>query len=220
MGRLRHVLDALRESADPAAKEQQARLGFSRGERLGVKLPDLRRLARRWGTDHELALGLWQTGIVEARILASMVAEPDRLTEEEMEAWVQELDAWDLCDQVCINLFEKSPLAWDKAVAWMERTEEYVRRAGLVLLARFARKNRDTPDERFLEMLSLLEEAALDERKYVHKAASWALRSVGKRSRGLKEEIRRLAERLVAGSSKPGRWVGRSVLRELDTLRR
>jgi 3-methyladenine DNA glycosylase AlkD len=162
-----------------------ARFGINVDEALGVSVTALRRLARQLPRDHGLAAGLWETGVHEARILASMVEEPERVTARQMDRWARDFDSWDLCDQCCQNLFWRTPFAESKSVAWAARTREFEKRAGFALMASAAVKDRDAPDARFLGYLKLIEREATDSRNFVRKAVNWALRQIGKRNRRL-----------------------------------
>ena len=209
------VLGRLEAAGNPGNVAGMARYGINTRGTLGVPMPILRRLARELGRDHDLALQLWASGGHEARILAALVDDPAQLTDEQMEGWVRDLDSWDVCDQVCGNLFDRHPLAYDKAVAWSGRPEEFVKRAGFVLMARLAVHDKQAADERFLSMLPLIEREASDDRGYVKKAVNWALRQIGKRNARLNEAALATAETLVAQESTAARWVGRDAAQEL-----
>lgn len=209
MGRLRSV-------ARPGVRDGMAGYGINPAVALGVRIPELRRLAREIGTDHSLALRLWRTGVHEARILAGMIDDPARVSERQMESWVRGFDSWDVCDQVCANLFDRTPHAWRKAVAWTARDEEFVKRAGFVLMACLAVHARSASDSAFRRLLPVIEERAIDDRNYVRKGASWALRQIGKRNEALRAAAVRVARRLTLGDTPGSRWVGRDVLRELE----
>ena len=195
-----------------------ARFGINPERALGVRIPDIRQLAKELGTDHGLALALWRTEVHEARILASMVADPERVTERQMESWVRGIDSWDVCDQVCGNLFDRTPFARAKAVEWAGREQEFVKRAGFAIMAWRAVHDRVADDREFLELLPVIEREAGDPRNFVKKAVSWALRQIGKRSRPLNRAATAVAKRLAEGGESPAaRWVGRDALRELTS---
>lgn len=192
-----------------------ARFGINADRALGVRIPDLRRLAREIGTDHGLAQALWRTGIHEARILASMVDEPARVTERQMERWVRDFDSWDLCDQVCGNLFDRTRFARRKARQWAARDEEFVKRAAFALVAWMAVHDRHAEDRFFLSFLKVIERHAADGRNFVKKAVNWALRQVGKRNRSLNRAAVQVALRLARSDDRATRWVGTDAVREL-----
>ena len=217
MDRAQQVLKRLRELADPARLPGMARYGIAVDTALGVPVPELRRLARLLGKDHGLALGLWRTGVHEARILAGMVDDPVRVTQAQMERWVRDLRSWDLCDQVCMNLFDRTPFAFEKAVAWSCREPEFEKRAGFALMACAAVHRKDVADEPFEAFLPFIERAATDERNYVKKAVNWALRQIGKRNAPLNREAIAAAERIRALDSKTARWIATDALRELTS---
>lgn len=208
-------LARLRAAAEPGGKEGMARFGIRPAKALGVRVPRIRALAREAGRDHALAANLWRSGVHEARILASMVDEPDRVTPAQMDRWARAFDAWDVCDQCCMNLFCRTPHAWGKALAWSAREEAFVKRAGLALMATLAVHAKGAAVADFAPFFPAAERAADDPRAYVQKGASWALRQMGKRSAGLRRRAVASARRLAASSSPHARWVGRDALREL-----
>lgn len=213
------VLSTLRAMADPTRLEGMARYGIRTDGALGVTVTELRQVARRVGRDHDLALELWRTGVREARILASLVDDPAAVTERQMEAWVSDLDSWDVCDGVCGNLFDRTPFALGKAVEWSDRRPEFEKRAGFVLMACAAVHRKDLPDASFAALLPVIERRAVDDRTYVKKAASWALRQIGKRSANLNAGSVRTARRLEKLDDRSARWIGHDALRELESER-
>ncbi len=214
---LPQALKRLHERARPDQLEGMARFGIVGEGRLGVSIPHLRKLAREIGRDQKLALALWKTGIPEARILASMVGDPDRMTSRQMNAWVREIDSWDVCDQVCMNLFDKSPLAWTKVREWSRREEEFVKRAAFALVACLAWHDRESPDARFLALLPLIRRESVDNRNYVRKSVNWALRHIGKRNRRLHRAAIAEAGAISAIDSPAARWIAADALRELKS---
>lgn len=216
MASVQEVLAMLQARAKPEAVEGMARFGMTPDARLGVSVTDMRRIARSLGRDHALALALWETGIPEARILASMVDEPAQLTEAQMERWVADFNSWDVCDQVCLNLFDKSPLAWRKVGEWAEREEKFVRRAAYALIACLAWHDKTAPDEAFIRLFPVIRAGATDGRNYVKKAVSWALRQVGKRNANLRRAALETAREIGQIGAKPARWIASDVIRELE----
>ena len=206
----------LRALASQANVQGMARFGMSVDKRLGVAVPEMRRIAKAAGKDHTAALELWQTGIAEARIVAAMIALPAQLTEEQMEAWVGDFDSWDVCDQVCMNLFEKSPLARRKIVEWSTRDEEFVKRAAFALLACVAWHDKRATDEELIAFLPVIRVGATDERNFVKKAVNWALRTIGKKNRVLNQAAIETAREIQRLDSKAARWIASDALRELE----
>jgi 3-methyladenine DNA glycosylase AlkD len=213
------VLEQLRDMAEPSNIAGMARYGISTVGTMGVSMPKLRGMAKRIGRKHELALELWDSGLHEARILAALVAEPGRTDRAMMESWVRQFDSWDLCDQVCANLFCLAKPAYEVIPDWTARNEEFVRRAGFVMMAALAVHDKESEDEVFLGLFPLIERRAGDNRNYVKKAVSWAVRQMGKRDLRLREECIRLAERLWEQGSPSSRWIASDVIRELDSDR-
>ena len=207
------VLTRLRTLADPSRLPGMARYGIATGNALGVTVGELRTVAREIGRDHALAARLWDSGVHEARILASLVDDPSLADDDQFERWAAGFDSWDLCDQVCQSLFRRSPPAWGKAVEWTARPELFVKRAGFALMAGLAVLDKQADDARFEALLGPLSAGAQDDRPLVRTAASWALRAIGKRSTRLNRRAIETAERLQAGGT--ARWVGTDALREL-----
>jgi 3-methyladenine DNA glycosylase AlkD len=214
---LAFALAALKQNARPAELAGMARFGITGDKRLGVSIPAIRRIARTLGHDHGLALALWDTGIPDARILAGLVAEPARLTSRQMDAWAKGFESWDVCDQVCNSAFRASPLAWRKVAAWAARRDEFVRRAAFALLAALAAHDKQAGDEQFVAALAWVEAAASDERNFVKKAVSWALRAIGKRNLALNVAAIAAAQYIAQQGSRPARWIAADALRELNS---
>ena len=217
MASVEDVLERLKKKARPDQLEGMARFGMTVEQRLGVSIPDLRKLAKELGQDHELALKLWKTGIAESKILAAMIDDPNKLTEEQLEDWVKDIDSWDVCDQVCMNLFEKTPLAWKKIIDWSSREEEFVKRTAFSLIACLAWHDKKASDEKLIELLPVIMRGATDERNFVKKAVNWALRNIGKRNLNLNEAAINTAREIQRLDSKAARWVASDALRELQS---
>jgi 3-methyladenine DNA glycosylase AlkD len=209
------VLARLRGLAVPSRLTGMARYGIATDSALGVTVGELRTLAREIGRDHGLAAELWDSGVHEARILASLVDDPALVDEAQFERWALGFDSWDLCDQVCQNLFRRAGPAWTKAVEWTGREELFVKRAGFALMAGLAVADKRADDARFAAFLGPLAAGADDDRDLVRKGASWALRQMGKRSPGLRARAVETALAMRDGG-RGARWVGGDVLRELD----
>lgn len=209
------VLKRLRAHGSAENVAGMARFGIHTNKALGVSVPDLRTLAKELGHNHALALQLWDSGVHEARVLAAFIGSPAELTEAEMERIVLEINSWDICDQVCGPFFNRHPLAYQKAVAWSKREEEFVKRAGFVLMARLAVHDKKADDATFLAFLPLIEKESIDERNMVRKAVNWALRQIGKRSMILHEAAVMTGERIAKRDSKAARWIATDALREL-----
>jgi 3-methyladenine DNA glycosylase AlkD len=209
------IIAQLRAKARPEQLSGMARYGMSIENRLGIQIPELRKLAKERGKNHALAMQLWQSGIAEARILAGMVAEPEKLTEQQMDAMVCDIDSWDIGDQTCINLFEKTAFAWRKISEWSQRNEEFVLRTAYGLLACLAWHDKAAEDSQFVAFFPVVQHGAQDQRKSVQKAVSWALRTIGKRDMVLNQQAIALAREIQKIGSKPARWVAGDVIREL-----
>jgi 3-methyladenine DNA glycosylase AlkD len=209
------IVQRLHELARPEVVAGMGRVGIATENNLGVGMAALRALAREIGRDHELAGRLWATGIHDARLLASMVEEPRAVTPEQMDRWAADFRSWDLCDQCCGDLFDRTPYAYAKAAEWGARPEEFVRRAAFALMAWLAVHDKRAPDERLAEFLPIIAREAGDGRNMVRKAQSWALRSIGKRSLALNARAVALSRVLAAADDRSARWVGADALKEL-----
>ncbi len=216
MASVAEVLKRLKSKAKTDKLEGMARYGMTTEKRLGVSIPEIRKIAKEIGKDHELALKLWNTGIPEASIVAAMIDEHEKLTEEQMEDWVKDISSWDVCDQVCMNLFEKSALVWKKILDWAEREEEFVKRTAFALIACLAWHDKDAEDDRFTKLIPVIKGGALDNRNFVKKAVSWALRNIGKRNLNLNKAAINAAKEIQRIDSKAARWIASDAIRDLE----
>jgi len=210
------VIAKLKLYANDQAVEGMAKFGIRSAHALGISIPTLRKMAKDIGRNQALALELWGSGIHEARILASMIAEPQLVSPQQMEEWVNDFDSWDVCDQVCGNPFDKTPYAYQKAIEWCHREKEFVRRAGFVMMAELAVHDKQAPDEAFVQFFPLIKQYADDERNFVKKAVNWALRQIGKRNSHLRALAVEWADSIKNMDSKAAQWVAKDALRELQ----
>lgn len=217
---VREVLTWLeRRGSKRVRDDMQKRYGIVAPKAFGVQVGTIQQLAKRLGKDHELAEALWKTGWYEARLLTAYVAEPEKVTAAQMDRWARDFDNWGVVDTVCFVLFDRTPHAWKKVAPWSRRKEEFIKRAGFVQLACLALHDKRTADGPFLKSLALIERGATDERNFVKKGVSWALRTVGRRSQALNRAAIALAERLAASPAAAARWVGKDALRELASAK-
>ena len=211
------TLKKLKSLSNPKAVEGMARFGINPENTYGISIPNLRKVAKGTGKDHNLARQLWESGIHEARILASMVDEPKMVTEEQIERWVNNFNSWDVCDECCSNLFEKTGFAYLKAVEWSSNEKEFVKRAGFVMMACLAVRNKKAADSQFEPFLPIIKRESTDNRNYVKKAVNWALRQIGKRNLYLNERAIETAREIREIDSKSARWIASDALRELTS---
>ena len=211
------ILEKLKSLRDPRAVAAMAGYGINADNTFGISIPHLRKIAKEIGKDHALSEQLWSSGIHEARIVASMIADPRMVTEQELERWVSGFDSWDVCDQCCNNLFCRTDFAYQKAMEWGRRREEYVKRAGFVLMACLAVHDKGADDIQFRQFFPIIRSEASDERNFVKKAVNWALRQIGKRNRSMNVEAIRVATALKQIDSKSARWIACDALRELKS---
>lgn len=213
------ILKRLKALANPAIAAGMARFGSRPKKALGISAPNLRKLAKEIGRDHRLALRLWDSGIHEAKILASLIDEPEMVTAAQMERWVKDFDSWDVCDACCCNLFDKTPVAYQKAAAWSRRKEEFVKRAGFALVAYLVVHDKKAKDEVFIRFLPIIKRESRDERNFVKKAVNWALRQIGKRNTALNRLAIQTAKEIRAMDSKTARWIAADARRELSSAK-
>jgi len=197
--------------------EGMARFGITPAQTFGVKQPELKALAKEIGKDHQLAQELWAEGIRETQMLAVYIDDPKQVTEGQMEAWALDFDTWEACDNCITHLFQKTPFAFAKAIEWAERGEEFVKRAGFVLMARIAVADKKATDEDFSPFYPLIKRGAMDERRNVKKGVNWAIRQMGKRNLKIHKEALKLACEIREMDSKAARWIAADAIRELES---
>jgi 3-methyladenine DNA glycosylase AlkD len=211
------VLAWLERRGSRKVRDGMARYGLPADRAFGVPIGVMQRYAKDLGRDHDLALALWDTGWYEARTVAAFVAEPERLTPAQMDRWCRDFDSWGICDTVCFHLFDRTPHAWKKIAPWSRRREEFVKRGAFALLACLALHDKAAADARFLGTLPLIERGAADDRNFVKKGVSWALRLIGRRNVALNAAAVAVSRRLAASTAPSARWIGRGALKELTS---
>ena len=205
------------KSSEKIRDEMGPRYGIHAPKAFGVSMSMMQKLAKELGTSHELAEALWKTGWYEARTVAAFVEDPEKVTPAQMDRWCRDFDNWGICNTVCFKLFDRTPHAFEKVQKWAKRKEEFVKRAAFALLASVALHEKTAEEAKFLRCLPLIEQAATDERNFVKKGVSWALRSVGRRP-GLLVPSTELAERLARSENAAARWVGKDALKDLSKV--
>ncbi|MFC2082180.1 DNA alkylation repair protein [Bacteroidota bacterium] len=214
---LKQIISELEKMGRPEALPHMAKFGINTQNAFGVSVPNLRKLAKRIGLNHQLAHELWNTEIHDARLLACLVAEADKTTRSEMNNWAKQFYSWDVCDGFCNNLFVFTPHTYDKAIEWSKKKPEYFKRAGFVLMAVSAVHKKEWKNEKFISFFPLIKSESIDERNFVKKAVNWALRQIGKRSMLLNKEAITLAKEIQKLDSKSARWIANDALRELTS---
>jgi len=209
------VINLLKQKSNPANLAGMARFGIEINMALGIPIPELRKLSKAIKKNHTLALALWSTGFHEARILASMIDDAALVTSKQFDNWVSDFNSWDLCDQVCGNLFDRTPFAIEKAIALCSANDEFTKRAGFVLMAEFAVHDKTAKDSLFIDLLPIIEREAWDGRNFVKKAINWALRQIGKRNNALNIAAIETANRILLQNNKPAKWIASNAISEL-----
>jgi 3-methyladenine DNA glycosylase AlkD len=212
------ILTTLYSRANPKSVEEMARYGIkSTRNVLGVSSKFLFSLTKSIGTNQELALELWQTGVYEARILAALIADPKQMKKSTINAWVKDFDNWAICDGVCMHCFRDTPYGHELALKWVKQKKEFVRRAGFTMIATLCVNDKKCEDAVFLKYLPIIKKYATDERNYVKKAVNWALRQIGKRSLKLNAPAIRTAKEIRKLDSPAAKWIAADALRELQS---
>lgn len=211
------IIKELKKLSVPNRKADFLRFGINIDNALFIQMPVLRDIAKSVGKNHKLAEDLWNTGIHEARIIACLIDEPDKVTEKQMEKWVKDFNSWDICDQCCNNLFRKTRFAHQKAVEWSSREEEFVKRAGFVMMAVLAVHDKKSEDNVFLKFLEIAKKESTDERNFVKKAVNWAIRQIGKRNELLNQKATAICHQIEKKDSKSSKWIAKDALRELNS---
>jgi 3-methyladenine DNA glycosylase AlkD len=211
------IIKELKKQSVPKNLEGMARFGIKSDKSFGITMPVLRKMAKEIGKNHKLALQLWRKGFRETRLLAGMVDEIDKVTEKQMDSWIKDFDSWDVCDLVCMDLFDKSPIAFRKAIEWTKKSSEFEKRAGFALMASLASHDKEAGDNKFIKFLPHIKRESSDERNYVKKSANWALRGIGKRNKNLNKEAIKVARAIQKIDSKPAKWIANDALRELKS---
>src|SRR4030043_1355192 len=223
------VIKQLKSLSNPENVVGMARFGINPKTALGINVPQLRKMAlairklqKESQSLHKLAGKLWESKIHEARILASMIDDPKLVSKKQMDLWICDFDSWDVCDQVCMNLFDKTPYAFDKACEWARRESEFEKRAGFALMACLSWHDKDSKDSQFGKFFHLIKKASTDERNFVKKAVNWALRQIGKRNKVLNKQAINIARNIEQINSKSAKWIAKDALRELtsDSIRK
>lgn len=213
----KEIIQRIKSLRDPEAVKGMARFGINPKNTYGVSIPYLRKMAKQIGKNHLLAQRLWSSGIHEARILACLTDDPAEVTEGQMEKWVKDFDSWDVYDQCCSNLFDKTNFSYKKALQWAQRDKEFAKRAGFVMIAVLAVHDKKAHDKSFTQFFPLIQRGAEDERNFVKKAVNWALRQIGKRNHALNEKAIATANKIQHINLKSARWIASDALRELTS---
>jgi 3-methyladenine DNA glycosylase AlkD len=211
------VLRDLRALADPKIRAKMAYFGVHVEKAHGISTPQLHRLAKKIGKKQELSNQLWATGIHEAKCLATMIGEPAKVTEAQMERWARTFNSWDVVDAACCYLFVFAAPAWKKTNDWSRRKKEFVKRAAFSLMAYLSYKDKTAPDAKFIQLLGVIHRESRDDRNFVKKAANWALRNIGKRNRALNRAAIRTARQTRRLDSRSARWIAADAIRELTS---
>jgi 3-methyladenine DNA glycosylase AlkD len=211
------IMALLQQNGNQHRIAQMKKFAIGNNNMLGVTMPAIRKMAKQIGTNHELAILLWRTKIHEAKILASMLADPKKFTEANIDEWIFDFDAWDICDQCCGNLFIHLPFIEDKIMQYAAHEQEFVKRFSFAMIAICAVHWKRKEDEYFLQFLPLIIQQSEDPRNFVRKAINWALRSIGKRSLYLNDAAIACCETLLVTQNKTAQWIAKDAIKELTS---
>lgn len=218
--RAEEMLARIKRFATAATKKQmQERFGICTDNAVGTTVTTLRALVKGLPRpDQDLAEALWQSGIHEARIMASMLADPEQMTREKLDNWASELNSWDICDLCCGNLFSKVKNPLKLAERWIKKEDEFVRRAGFAIICSLSAPRAKTTDEDLIKLLPLIKNHSCDPRPMVHKAVNWALRNIGKKNPRLTPRAVACANEILDlyPDNRSARWVAHNALWELN----
>lgn len=214
-GKAQEALEALKRAGSKKVRDGYARYGIVAPKSFGVPMGKIQALGKRLGQDHALAETLWKTGWYEARLLSAYVDDPAKVTAAQMDRWVKQMDNWGVVDTLIFACWDRSPYAWSRIKPWCGRKEEFVKRAGFVMLACVALHDKALPEAKLLASLRWIERGATDERNFVKKGVSWALRTVGRQGPEVHAAALALSRKLIASESKAAQWVGRDALKDL-----
>lgn len=210
------ITDKLLKLADKDKENQSKYFGIRSNNVLGVSAGEIREIAKKVKTNHNLALKLWETGYHEARMLSTLIADPNLLSMQEIDSWIKDFDNWAIVDGACYNLLRYTDLREKIIEKYISYEEEYIRRTPFALIAGMAVGIKDKPDEEFLKYFPLIEKYAFDKRNFVWKAVNWALRQIGKRSLYLHPLALDLSQKLSLSDNPTHRKIGKDALRELS----
>jgi len=215
--RYEEIIEKMKTLSKPENVEGMTRYGINPKNNLGIPIYQLRPLAKEIGTSHGLALKLWDSKIHDARLLACFIDDPVQVTSKQMDAWAEDFDSWDICDQACTSLFDLTPLAYEKVYQWAEKEKEFVKRAAFSLIAGLAVHDKKASDEKFVSFLKIIKKQSTDDRNYVKKAVNWALRNIGKRDPSLNKKALQTAKEIRQIDSKTARWIANDAIKELES---
>jgi len=213
--KVQSILSELKKLGNEKDRQGMGRFGINIQNAYGVSVYVLREIAKKYKKNHQLALDLWKTGIHEAQLLACFVEDTTVVTEKQIESWLKDFDSWDVCDLCCSNVFDKTAFAYAKAVAWTKRKEEFVKRAGFVLMAALSVHDKKADDSVFITFLPIIKRESTDERNFVRKAVNWAIRQIGKRNLNLNKKAIAISKEIQKIDSKTAKWIANDALREL-----
>lgn len=213
------VIKDLKRLATKETLNGMARYGIPNDRAFGVTMGDMKRFAKQLGTDHRLALALWETGWYEPRTVALFVDDPAKVSKSQMDSWAKDFDSWAICDTACFHLFDKTPHAWAKVQQWAPSRKEFVRRAAFALIWALAVHDKSASNTQFTSALRLIEQIDADDRPLVRKGIDMALRAAGKRNKTLNRESIRIAKRLSQSEQPAHAWIGKHALRELTSAK-
>ncbi len=208
------IIQVFEELSDVDYAKNMKKFGIRYVKSYGLRLPQIRKIAKQCGKNHDLALKLWDYGYHETYLLATMVEESEKVDSIQLDGWVNAFYSWDLVDQACINLLRFIPQAIDNIFIWCDSDEEFVKRTAFSLIAVLAVHNKDSDFEKYFE---IIKEGSKDNRNFVKKSVNWALRQIGKSSLENNKKALKLAYEILELDNKASKWVAKGAIRELES---
>ena len=212
-----NIINFFESNRDEENIKTMNRLKAGSDKKYGIRMPILRKLAKEIGKNHDLALELWNHGFHESRLLATLIEDYEKVDEEQLDSWVDDFDTWDLCDQACINILVKMPLAIEKIPLWAKSEKEFVKRTAFSLIAVIAVHDKKSDNSYFEGFFPLIKDACDDDRNFVKKSVNWAIRSIGKKNKYLNEKTIILCYEILDYDSKSAKWISKNALKELES---
>jgi len=142
---LKETLAQLEALGHPKVRAQNAR-GGAGDNQFGVKLGDIRKLAKKIRADQSLALSLWETGNVDAQFLAVLLVQPEELSAEELDRLVRSVSFSRVADWLSAYIVRQHPEKESLREKWMTADDRWAARAGWDLTAERVAKSPDGLD--------------------------------------------------------------------------
>lgn len=208
------IIKEFERLSDVDFAENMKKFGIRYVKSYGLRLPQIRKVAKQCGKNHDLALKLWNHGYHETYLMATLVEESEKVSSKQLNDWVNMFYSWDLVDQACINLLRFIPEARENIFIWCDSDEEFVKRTAFSLIAVLAVHEKESDFEIYFDVIK---EASKDNRNFVKKSVNWAIRQIGKIDLENNRKALNLAYEILEIDNKASKWVARGAIRELES---